>query len=104
MTSAFSQLLRFGIVGVLANLSLYMVYLALVFMGLAPIWAMTTAFLMGVVVSFVFNAKWTFDASTSADAFRRMLVCYFAAWLGMQSRCMCWLMGLNGPITSFRDR
>ena len=81
MTSAFSQLLRFGIVGVLANLSLYMVYLALVFMGLAPIWAMTTAFLMGVVVSFVFNAKWTFDASTSADAFRRMLICYFAAWL-----------------------
>lgn len=81
MTSTFWQLLRFGIVGVLGNLTLYVVYLVLVSMGLAPVWAMTIAFILGVVVSFVFNAQWTFKTSTGADAFRRMLICYFVAWL-----------------------
>jgi putative flippase GtrA len=54
------QLLRFGIVGVGVNLTLYCAYRAMVGAGLDPKAAMTLAYACGVAVGFAINRHWTF--------------------------------------------
>ena len=54
------QVIRFGIVGLSSNLILYLLYLGLTSLGLAPKLAMSILYVVGVLQTFVVNKKWTF--------------------------------------------
>lgn len=55
------QLMRFLIVGTLTNLSLYLVYLVITWLGLDHKLAMTLVYIGGVIMSFSLNRNWTFS-------------------------------------------
>jgi putative flippase GtrA len=55
------QLLRFSIVGLSSNLTLYALYLVLTRIGMGHKSAMTLLFALGVLQTFAFNGRWTFD-------------------------------------------
>jgi putative flippase GtrA len=56
----FKQILRYGIVGVLSNSTLYIAYLVLTHSGMEAKKAMSLLYLIGLCVSFLGNRKWTF--------------------------------------------
>jgi putative flippase GtrA len=58
--SAPGELARFGVVGVLSNALLYVLYLAATALGMGPKSAMTLLYCVGVAQTFVLNRQWTF--------------------------------------------
>lgn len=72
-----NQLVRYGIVGVASNASIYALYLVITWLGTEPKMAMTALYLLGVGQSFVFNKKWSFRFSGSTTpALMRYLIAY----------------------------
>jgi putative flippase GtrA len=77
-----SQLIRFGIVGVLSNLALYAVYLALTRWGADPKVAMSIAYATGTVQAFALNRSWTFGyRGAMAGPFARYVAAYATGYL-----------------------
>ncbi len=60
------QLLRYGIVGIISNLSGYLVFLAITFAGVDPKAAMTFLYAVGATVGFFGNRKWAFSHNGNA--------------------------------------
>jgi putative flippase GtrA len=54
------QLWRYGLVGLASNATLYLIYLGLTHLGLAPIAAMSASYALGVALTFPANKAWTF--------------------------------------------
>lgn len=57
-----AQLIRFGIVGVLSNLAGYLVYLLVTSLGVGPKLAVSLLYPLGMILSFVGQKSWTFNA------------------------------------------
>lgn len=55
-----SQMLRFLAVGAFTNISLYIVFLVLAWMGFDHKIAMTLVYICGVIIGFTLNRNWTF--------------------------------------------
>ena len=54
------QLVRYGLIGAVTNLALYLFYLLITYLGIAPKTAMTISYSAGTFVGFVGHRKWTF--------------------------------------------
>ena len=54
------QLIRYGVVGVVSNATIFCLYLFITFHGLEPKMAMTLVYIIGVFIGFIGNRKWTF--------------------------------------------
>lgn len=76
--STLIQLLRFAAVGVISNVVLYLLYLALTAVGLGYKTAMTIAYCVGVMQTFVVNKRWTFE---HGGLLRRSFIRYVALYL-----------------------
>ena len=55
------QLLRYGVVGVVTNLALYLFYLLITYLGIEPKMAMTIAYVVGALIGFAGHRQWTFS-------------------------------------------
>lgn len=76
------QVIRFGIVGLSSNLILYLLYLGLTSLGLAPKLAMSILYVVGVLQTFVVNKKWTFHHHGHfSAAFTRYVGSYVIGYL-----------------------
>ncbi|NND17779.1 MAG: GtrA family protein [Silicimonas sp.] len=62
------QLGRFGVVGLALNAALYLFYLALTAMGIAPVVASTIAFIVGVPLSLTAHRRITFRVGEISKA------------------------------------
>lgn len=92
------QLIRYGIVGVVSNGLLYLVYIALTFMYVIPEVAATIAYVLGVCWTYFFNRNWSFESRAAhRKAAPRYALTYLAGyfitigilaagyrWMGMQ--------------------
>ena len=74
------QLLRYGLVGGVINLMLYLGYLLINYLGLEPKKSMSLIYLIGVSVSFYGHRQWTF--AHGGDARQSMVRFVFAHLLG----------------------
>ena len=70
------QLIRYGLVGVLSNVSIYFVYLFITYLGVGPKIAMTFVYILGATIGFIGNRRWTFAhrGASSSAALRYILV------------------------------
>ena len=59
------RLLRFGVVGLVTNASLYLVFLLLLRLGLLPTVAAWLCYGLGVALSYLLNRRWTFSSTDS---------------------------------------
>jgi putative flippase GtrA len=59
-SQSLAQLLRYGIIGLVSNLTGYIVYLLITHFGVAPTIAMTILYLVGAVIGFFGNKNLTF--------------------------------------------
>ena len=76
-----NQLLRFGVVGLISNITLYIFYLLLTEFAFGPKVSMTTAFAFGVLQTFFFNKRWTFKhRSYLQQTFVKYVVTYGLAY------------------------
>lgn len=72
-----TELMRFAVVGVLSNVALYGVYVALTSLGMGHKLAMSLLYAIGVLQTFVFNKRWSFSHHGAAAApFFRYVVVY----------------------------
>ena len=55
------QLMRYGVVGVVSNLVIYLLYLLVTYDGVEPKKAMTFLYIIGASISFFANKKFTFS-------------------------------------------
>ena len=77
-----NQLIRYGIVGVASNASIYGLYLVLTAIGMGPKLAMSLLYMVGVLQTFVFNKAWTFRyVGRGRAAFQRHVVLYVTGYL-----------------------
>lgn len=56
----FRQFLRYGAVGVVTNLLLYLLFVVLNALGLTPIWAMTASFAAGCGLTYFAHGRYSF--------------------------------------------
>lgn len=92
-----NRISRYGIVGIATNLSLYLLFLALLHLGLTPILAAGTCYCFGVALSYQLNRLWTFS---SADSHRRDLPKFLLAYgMGLASSLLTitWLIDWLPP-------
>jgi putative flippase GtrA len=75
------QLVRYGITGVASNAVLYILYLMLSSVGLEHKVSMTVVYCVGVLGTFMFNRRWTFQHTGAASrTFWRYVMIYFAGY------------------------
>jgi putative flippase GtrA len=53
-------LVRYGLVGALTNLAMYLLYLLITYFGVEPKQVMTGLYLVGALIGFVGHRNWTF--------------------------------------------
>lgn len=76
-----TQILRFGIVGLVSNAVLYGLYVLATGMGIQHTVAMTAVFALGVLQTFVLNKRWSFAYhGPRGRAMLRYLIAYAAAY------------------------
>jgi len=75
MAAELSRLLRYGFVGLATNGALYLVFIALLRLGVGPTVAAGLCYALGVALSYLLNRRWTFasDASHGRDLPRFLL-------------------------------
>ena len=54
------QLIRYGLVGVVSNTAIYVVYLLITYLGVEPKTSMTLVYVIGASIGFIGNRKWAF--------------------------------------------
>lgn len=54
------QLISYGLVGIVSNTVIYIIYLLITYLGIEPKIAMTLVYIIGVFIGFFGNRKWTF--------------------------------------------
>lgn len=79
--ATFTQLVRFGVVGIASNAVLYGAYLLLTAVGIPPKVAMTLLYAIGVAQTFFANRAWTFAASRDRGQFARYCTAYAMGYL-----------------------
>ena len=76
------QLIRYGLVGVLSNVSIYFVYLFITYLGVGPKIAMTFVYIVGATIGFIGNRRWTFaHRGDSSSAALRYILAHFFGYL-----------------------
>lgn len=72
-----AEFLRYAAVGLASNALLYIAYLGLTALGVAPKSAMSCLYVLGVVQTFFFNKRWSFrHGGTHGPAFVRYCLSY----------------------------
>ena len=61
MSRSLTQFVRYAIVGLASNLIGYLLYIVLTSVGLGPKLAMSLLYGLGVLQTFLFNKRWTFE-------------------------------------------
>ena len=54
------QLIRYGSVGLVSNLIIYLLYVFITHVGIEPKISMTLVYILGVFIGFIANRNWTF--------------------------------------------
>ena len=76
------QLIRYGSVGVVSNLLLYLLYLGLTDLGMGHKLTMSLVYVLGVTVTFVINRNWSFGHDGALHhAFARYILAYAIGYL-----------------------
>ena len=78
-----AQLGRFGVVGVVLNVALYVLYLILTAAGIVPIMASTMAFVVGVPLSLGAHRRLTFRVGKISNARKLAFVVLYVAMYGV---------------------
>jgi len=55
------EAIRFGIVGLMSNVALYLLYMLLVNVGIDPKLVVSILYILGLSWTFVFNKRWSFS-------------------------------------------
>ena len=77
-----TQAFRYGIVGLVSNLVLYLFYLGLTWAGMGHKLAMTLLFALGVLQTFFFNKRWSFEHDGATHtALSRYVAAYACGYL-----------------------
>lgn len=63
LTKSYKQLLYYGLIGIITNLSWYAVYLLITSFGAEPKLVMSLIYLCGATTTYLANRKWTFQHS-----------------------------------------
>lgn len=82
INNSLPQLFRYGLVGLFSNLTAYLVYLFITDWGVEPKTAMTLVYVLGVIIGFAGNRKWTFQHSgDNAQTIVRYVAAHFSGYL-----------------------
>jgi len=76
------QLIRYSLVGMISNLTMYFVYLLITYLGIEPKTAMTLVYIIGASIGFIGNREWTFaHRGDSASAALRYGLAHLLGYL-----------------------
>ncbi|RON45317.1 GtrA family protein [Pseudomonas frederiksbergensis] len=78
---AIGQFVRYGVVGVVNNGLLYLGYLLIVYAGGGKKLSMTLMYLMGVIIGFLANYRWTFTQDKNHGALMRYIQMHVVGYL-----------------------
>jgi putative flippase GtrA/SAM-dependent methyltransferase len=76
------QLIRYGIVGLLNNAAIYLIFLLVTYWGVTPKIAMSFLYVVAAVASFIWNKNWTFSYSGRVNrSFTRFVLAHIGGYL-----------------------
>lgn len=77
-----SQFIRYGMVGVATNLSGYLVYLFITYLGVEPKSTMTLLYVVGAAIGYMGNRQWAFGHKGDVlGSFMRYVLAHFCGYL-----------------------
>ena len=77
-----NQLMRYGIIGIVSNLFIYLLYIIITYKDVQPKIAMTFLYFIGAIISFFANKKFTFNYKSKLfGSLARYLVAHFFGYL-----------------------
>ena len=65
MAGNLARLGRFGVVGAGTNLSLYLLFLLLIWVEVKPVLSSALCYVLGVAMSYLLNRRWTFESNST---------------------------------------
>lgn len=101
MNIALNQVIRYIAIGLISNGLLYLAYLGLTSYGLGPKVAMTSLYALGVLQTFAFNKKWSFNhEGPTKPALSRYVGAYGCGYLINYSALLIFVdnLGMNHQI------
>lgn len=76
------QFIRFAVIGVVSNLTLYALYIVLTWLGMGPKTAMSLLYITGSVGTYFFNHRWTFQMGNyDSGKLARYLAVYLSGYI-----------------------
>ena len=91
-SESFTQLIRYGVIGVSTNLAGYLLYLGLTYLGTSPKFTMSGLYLLGATTSFVLNRKLTFEhKGNQMGAGVRFILAHCAGYLINLAMLIIWV-------------
>ncbi|WP_425404939.1 GtrA family protein [Hwanghaeella sp.] len=68
---------KYGIIGLINNAALYALFVVVVYLGISPVAAAGTCYVLGVIISYLLNRRWAFGSSNShSHDFPRFILAY----------------------------
>ncbi len=90
------ELIRYGLVGLLTNGLIYSIYLALTRLGIGAKLAMSLLYCFGVLLTFLFNKKWSFRFDGAAKPAMVRYATVYAVGYVIQFSTLILLVDLMG--------
>jgi len=82
VSNSILELIRYALVGVISNSTIYLVYLIITYFGVNSKIAMTLLYFIGLSIAFIGNSKWTFAGhKNSIQVVVRYLLTYSLSYL-----------------------
>lgn len=91
-----TQFIRYVVVGLVSNAVIYLVYILLTRLGMGPKLAMSLLYAMGVLQTFVFNRKWSFQFGGAATPALVRYALLYAAGYAIQFLALMLLVDYAG--------
>lgn len=92
------QSIRYGIVGLVSNITLYMLFLILVELRINHTVVVTFLYVLGLSITFISNKKWSFShTGGSTRSITRYILFYVALWLTNVIILWLWIDVLGFP-------
>ena len=90
---------RYGVVGLGTNISLYLLFLLLIWLGMKPVLTSALCYVLGVAMSYLLNRSWTFASnSTHRRDLPRFVLAYVAGLLVTLVSRLLLVTPLGAPI------
>jgi putative flippase GtrA len=96
-TTGIIRLTRYGVVGLVTNAVVYVIFVIMIWFGMKPLLASGLCYAIGLTLSYLINRRWTFDSTGNHSSDLPRFLAAYGLGLGVTLLSMTILLGFLIP-------